>query len=70
LKLKYDEALSNFAFNFNLRRYTMVMAMWGMVRAMVNGVVPVIDNARHVIQHGCSHWIMLATSFTTVTRIG
>ena len=48
----------------------MVMAMWGMVRAMVNGVVPVIDNARHVIQHGCSHWIMLATSFTTVTRIG
>jgi len=24
LKLEYDEALSNFAFNFNLRRYTVV----------------------------------------------
>ena len=24
LKLKYDELLSNFAFNFNLRRYTQV----------------------------------------------
>jgi len=30
LKLKYDEPLSNFAYNFNLRRYTTVgrIEMW------------------------------------------
>jgi len=28
LKLKYDEPLSNFAFNFNLRPYTAARAMW------------------------------------------
>ena len=29
LKLKYDELLSNFAFNFNLRRYVVADAMYG-----------------------------------------
>ena len=28
LKLKYDELLSSFAFNFNLRRYTMSTTRW------------------------------------------
>jgi hypothetical protein len=28
LKLKCDEPLSNFAFNFNLRRYTMLTSLW------------------------------------------
>jgi len=38
LKLKCDELLSSFAFNFNLRRYNLVVAHVVLLRA---GVVPI-----------------------------
>jgi hypothetical protein len=46
LKLKYDEMLSNFAFNFNLRRYMMAAllpclgALGGMIVPMAGAYTP------------------------------
>jgi hypothetical protein len=39
LKLKYDEPLSNFAYKFNLRRYTTEEVALGYLR-VANDVVP------------------------------
>jgi hypothetical protein len=36
LKLKYDEVLSTFAFNLNLRRYTLGAALLGMAPPLHN----------------------------------
>ena len=32
MKLKYDEPVSNFAFKFNLRRYTKIVRLWRQLR--------------------------------------
>ena len=42
MKLKYHELLSNFAFNVNLRRYTMVSEMGFDVAASALGLAPSI----------------------------
>jgi AICAR transformylase/IMP cyclohydrolase PurH len=41
LNVQYDEALSNFAFNFNLRRYNEVISTGGSFKACADAGVPV-----------------------------
>jgi hypothetical protein len=43
LKLKYEELLSNFAFNFNLRRYSKAR-----VKLIAEGGAPVPENLENV----------------------
>ena len=58
LKLKYDELLSNFAFNFNLRHYSVVMRECGEIvdRVFLGGMVnfvSTIRRSRRIILCGC-----------------
>jgi hypothetical protein len=54
LKLEYDEPLSNFAFNFNLRRYTEELP------ALVEAELPAAKGLKSITGRACR--IMLATS--------
>ena len=51
LKLEYDERLSNFAFNFNLRRYTKVgsstpvLAEQVVTQRWAGAYIPPLDNS-------------------------
>jgi hypothetical protein len=62
LKAKYDDALSNFAFNFNSRRYGVGSELWGTIVAHVGAEVDAL------IKISENDWPKAGGSFRTTTR--
>jgi hypothetical protein len=53
---RYDELLSNFAFKFNLRRYTLVQIMDKDDAAVVEGATMVLGRGLHSFTFQLSLW--------------
>jgi len=53
LKLIYDGPLSNFAFNFNLRRYNERLALYGLIFTIVSVLITILTSVQNGgVMHG------------------